>query len=115
MASMSSALTPPRGERLHALHLRPRRAQGADRAFRLLRACRTCGRKSRSSRARGVERRDVLPIPHALERPSLCAAGAAMVRTLFRQRGQSPAMLRIALIDIVLFALPFLIYAGYML
>jgi len=37
-----------------------------------------------------------------------------MVRA-FRDRGQSAAMLRIALIDIVLFALPFLIYAGYML
>jgi hypothetical protein len=37
-----------------------------------------------------------------------------MVRA-FRDRGQSAAMLRIALIDIVLFALPFFIYAGYML
>jgi Family of unknown function (DUF6111) len=37
-----------------------------------------------------------------------------MVRAFFRNEAE-PAMLRIALIDILLFSLPFLLYAGYML
>jgi hypothetical protein len=38
-----------------------------------------------------------------------------MVPSVSMQEAKPPAMLRIALIDIALFALPFLIYAAYML
>jgi len=38
-----------------------------------------------------------------------------MVRARFSGRGCCPSLLRIALIDILLFSLPFLIYGAYML